>query len=79
MPGVCLSVSLFVCLLATLSNKKLCFRTDYSASVRYLPKCKLKGVYSQPCNSNTAAPSVESGENNFCTFRVTESLSESTV
>ena len=31
---------------------------------RYLPKCKLKRVYSQPCNrSNTAAPSVESWEN----------------
>ena len=30
---------------------------------RYLPKCKLKWVCSQPCNSNTAAPSVESREN----------------
>ena len=37
---------------------------------RYLPKCKLKRVCSQPCNSNTAAPSVESGENDnvpYCT------------
>ena len=31
---------------------------------RYLPKCKLKWVCSKTCNSNTAAPSVELGENN---------------
>ena len=42
---------------------------------RYLLKCKLKRVCSQPCNSNTAAPSVESGWHD--NVRLTESLSES--
>ena len=35
-------------------NKKLCFHTDYSASIRYLPNCKLKQVCSQLCKHSGA-------------------------
>ena len=54
-------------LMAPLARTEQLVRRGYSVYLIkffiYLPKCKLKRVCSQPCNSNTAAPSVESGEN----------------